>query len=178
MPVVTKNRALPHQTRFKEQDKYILFNYFIDRRIWEINKSDYGLSTSISNQCLTIHLDRRLESPWQTGYWRFSTELSTKVSKLLAEFISTTAKACKIGLMDLVRINGDHWYQTTVWGLSGRQGETVYPMVLIRRDRHELRLWEDVRLKVFCQGTVFGFRIYINNMTSRLILVHRIQDDL
>lgn len=83
MPVVTKNRALPHQTRFKEQDKYILFNHFIDRQIWEINKSDYGLSTSISNQCLTIHLDRRLESPWQTGYWRFSTELSTKVSKLL-----------------------------------------------------------------------------------------------
>lgn len=45
--------------------------------------NDYGSLTSISNQCLTIRSDRHHGNPWQTGYWRFSTELSTKVSKLL-----------------------------------------------------------------------------------------------
>lgn len=51
------------------------------RFIKKIN--DYGSLTSISNQCLTIRSDRHHGNPWQTGYWRFSTELSTKVSKLL-----------------------------------------------------------------------------------------------
>lgn len=53
-----------------------------------------------------------------------------------------------------------------------------YPVILIGCHRRELRFVEDERLEVFGSRDVFGLRVYVDDVESRLVFVHRIQNYL
>ena len=51
-------------------------------------------------------------------------------------------------------------------------------MILVRRDGHKLSFREYKGFVVLCFGTILCLWVYINNMKTRLELVHGIQNDL
>ena len=52
------------------------------------------------------------------------------------------------------------------------------PVILVGCDGHELGLWEDEGSEVLCLRYVLSLRVDVNDVESRLIAVHRVEDDL